>query len=56
MSTKTFQFVVVVNSSVLFHRLPVYTTKKIDIIQYKQGLSNRLNLAYMHIAVISIQS
>ena len=32
MSTKTFQFVVVDNSSVLFHRLPVYTTgKKIDI-------------------------
>ena len=32
MSTKKFQFVVVVNSSVLLHRLPVYTTgKKIDI-------------------------
>ena len=44
MSTKTFQFVVVDNSSVLFHCLPVYTTGKKSILQYKQGLSNRFNL------------
>ena len=44
MSTKTFQFVVIDNSSVLFHCLPVYTTGKKSILQYKQGLSNRFNL------------
>ena len=50
MSTKKFQFVVVVNSSVLFHRLPVCTTgEKKSILQYKQGLSNRLNLTSIEV-------